>query len=372
MSLISCRPQAWSEVVGQDRVVLLLKNLLTTAKLMPRGFILKGPEGLGKTSVAYLLGRALMCSGDNPLGCGTCVSCQSIDKEGFDHFPDFAEVDAAEKPGVQDARDMLDRMIQPAALSRRRICLIDEAHRLSSQAWDVFLKPLEEPDTNSIFMFSTTDEASIPKTIKRRCLPLLFMRVPDDTITGLLASLSAQHGIVYELEALKVIAKHSKGLIGAAVNWLNTAAILGKVTPENVEKVLDNPLEYISHKALLFVSQGNQEEAVRAVEEAGRVGLPTKVIEVMFAIYAHAVWAEPGTELARIYQGLPDLKAVNDIFLRWLGAQCLPADALPLLVCELLKLAKVPKTFTPRSTGRTQPVANNGSSIRAMLQGEVI
>ena len=133
MNLISCRPATWNEVVGQDRVVSLLKSLLTMRKFTPRGFILKGPEGLGKTSVAYLLSRAFMCSGDNPLGCGTYLSCQSIDKEGFDHFPDFAEIDAAESPGVQDARNMLDRMIQPAALSRRRICLIDEAHRLSKR-----------------------------------------------------------------------------------------------------------------------------------------------------------------------------------------------------------------------------------------------
>ena len=369
MNLISCRPATWNEVVGQDRVVSLLKSLLTMRKFTPRGFILKGPEGLGKTSVAYLLSRAFMCSGDNPLGCGTCVSCQSIDKEGFDHFPDFAEIDAAESPGVQDARNMLDRMIQPAALSRRRICLIDEAHRLSKDAWDVFLKPLEEPDTDSIFMFATTDEERIPKTIKRRCLPLLFVRVEDDIITGLLASLSAKYGITYELEALKLIARHSKGLIGAAVNWLNMVAILGRVSPENVEKALDDPMEGICLMVLLAINTGDRLAAAKKIEEAGRAAKPTKVIETLFSVYARTPWADPDTEYARIASSFPSIRNTADVFLRWMGAQSLPADALPLFLHELMETAKFPKQ---QARPGMRSAASAPGSTRALLQGEVI
>ena len=174
MNLISARPSNWNEVVGQDRVVSLLKSLVTVERFLPRGFLFKGPEGLGKTSVAYLLARALTCSGDDPLGCGRCLSCKSVDKDGIDHSPDFFETPAAAIPGIQDAHDLIDLMGQPPSLGKRRVALVEMAHRLSTDAWDILLKPLEDGSTNSIFIFTTTDEEQIPYTIRSRCLPLGF------------------------------------------------------------------------------------------------------------------------------------------------------------------------------------------------------
>ena len=271
MNLIACRPRTWSEIVGQDRVVSLLSSLLAVGKFMPRGFILRGPWGLGKTSVAHLFARALMCTGENSRGCGRCPSCQSIDKDGISYDPDFTEVDAASKPGVQDARDLLDRMMQPLTLGKRRVAIIDEAHRLSREAWDVFLKPLEEQDTHSIFLFVTTDGDRIPKTIQSRCLPLPFVRVAEGILTGLLASIAAKHEIEYELEALRAIAKHSRGIVRDAIRWLNMAASLGKITSDIVVRVLDDPLENICTKALLAVAVGNQKQAIKWTDEAGRL-----------------------------------------------------------------------------------------------------
>jgi DNA polymerase-3 subunit gamma/tau len=343
MNLIACRPKTWSEIVGQDRIVSLLSSILTIGKFMPRGFILRGPWGVGKTSVAHLFSRALMCSGENLRGCGRCPSCQSIDKDGISYDPDFVKVDAASKPGVQDARDLLDRMIQPPTLGKRRVAVIDEAHRLSREAWDVFLEPLEEQDTHSIFLFVTTDGDRIPKTIQSRCLPLPFVRVAEGILTGLLASTAAKHEIEYELEALRAIARHSKGIVRDAIRWLNMAASLGKITLDTASQVLDDPLENVCVKVLLAVAVGNQKSAVKWVDEAGRLSNPTKVIETLFSVYARTLWSESESEEGGIAARLSNIREVNGIFLRWLGAHSLPSDALPLIVHELLDTVKIPR-----------------------------
>jgi DNA polymerase-3 subunit gamma/tau len=369
MNLIAQRPGTWNEIVGQDRVVSLLKSLLTVGKFLPRGFVLKGPWGVGKTSVAYLLARALMCSGDDPLGCGKCPSCQSIDRDGIKHDPDFDETDAAEKPGVQDARDMLDRAAQPPTLGGRRAALVDEAHRLSKEAWDVFLGPLEEPDTDSVFMFVTTDEDRIPRTVQSRCLPLAFSRVPEATLTGLLASICARNGMEYETDGLRAIAGHSRGIVRDAVRWLGMAASLGKVTAQSAEAVLDDPLDALCLKTLFAIASGDQQAAAGLVDEAGRAAPPLKVVERLLSVYSRSPWAEAGSELSVVFSGLPNIRETDATFLRWLGAQSLPSDALPLLVYELVGIARVRRPPLPAKTSGN---AFGDASSKAVLLGEVI
>jgi DNA polymerase III subunit gamma/tau len=371
MNLISIRPTTWNEVVAQDRVVSLLKSLLTIGKFLPQGFILKGAAGLGKTSVSYLLARALMCSGDDPLGCGKCISCRVIDKEGIEHHPDFFETDAASKPSVQDAHDLTDFMSQPPINGHRRIALIDMAHRLSSEAWDVLLKPLEETSPNSLFIFVTTDEDLIPYTIRSRTVPLGFFPATEEVVTGLLASMASRNGIDYELEALKDIAQHSRGIIRNAVRWLGVAASLGKVTRDSVDHVLDNPLDSLCLSALLALAFGDQKAATKAVDDAGRMAPPVRVIETLFCIYARSPWCEPGSELSRVAAAFPNIRETSSVFLKWLGTTLLPADALPLFVHELMGIAKTSRPSSQRAEPKR--VAPKGTTnTRAVLRGEVI
>lgn len=372
MNLISQRPQNFNEVVGQDRVVSLLKSLLTIGKFLPRGFIFKGSVGLGKTSVAYLLARALICSGDDPFGCGKCLSCKSTDKDGIEHNPDFFETAAASIPGIQDAYDITDLMAQPPSLGHRRVALIEQAHRLSSDAWDVFLKPLEEDNPNSIFIFTTVDENQIPYTARSRCMPLGFFPATDDVVTGLLASIASRNGIEYELEALKDIAKHSKGIIRNAVRWLGMAAPLGKVNKDSVDQVLDNPLESLCLSVLLALAFGDQKAATKAIDDAGNMAPPIRVIETLFSLYARSPWCEPGSELSRIATAFPNIREGSSVFLRWLGVNSLPADALPLFVYELMGIAKVSRPTAQGKVGPQKMVSNSTASTIAILRGEVI
>lgn len=319
---------------------------------MPRGFIFKGVRGVGKTTTAYIFARALMCTGNDPLGCGKCPSCQFIDESGLEAHPDFVYTVGALEPGVDNARMLLERVNQPASqMSKRRVTIIDEAHRLSREAWDAYLAPLEEKDTSSVFIFVTNEADKIPATIQSRCMPMSFGRVHTDVIKGLLAKLATDNGIDYELEALGVIARHFKGIVREAVSTLGMCASMGRITVDLVSMVLDNALEDMCLNVFLNIIQNNQVEAVKLIDEAGRNYNASKVVEVLFSIYARTPWAEPGSAYAAIAAKLPNAKEVDDTFLRWMSGQHLPSDALPLLVYELVNTVDVPLNAVSKAKG---------------------
>jgi DNA polymerase III gamma/tau subunit len=235
----------------------------------------------------------------------------------------------------------------------------------------VFLKPLEESDTDSVFLFVTTDEDRIPKTVQSRCMPLSFFRVPDDTVAGFLASLASQNKVEYDLPALKDIAKHSKGIIRDAVRWLGMTASLGRISQDNVDKVLDNPLESLCLTVLLSICVGEQQAAVKLVDDAGRMAPPIKVVETLFSLYAQSFWTPASPELSRVSTSFSDVRRTTEVFLRWLSTTLLPADALPLLVYELLSIAKVSKS-APKAPPVKAIAASAGAGVKDILEGEVI
>lgn len=357
MNFIAQRPEHWNTVVGQERALRLIGCILKTERFMPRGYLFQGPIGVGKTTTAYLLARALMCTGDDPMGCGSCSSCRFIDsandiEQGLSLSADFLEVDAASNSGVEHARNLMDIMNSPpSGLSRRRILIVDEAHQLSKEAWDVYLKPLEAKDTTSIFIFLSNQPESIPMSIVSRLTPLFFERVHIDLIFGLLVNLANTNSIPYEHEALRVIANKSKGIVRDAVLWLGMVAPLGLLTADLVKDALHDVLEDYCLKCYAALIKNQQVEAVKWIDSAGRNYSTSKVIEVMFSIYARTPWADPGSLYAQIGGRLPNVSEVDSIFIKWLSNTNLPADALPLVVYELINTLDVPANATSRAKG---------------------
>jgi DNA polymerase III subunit gamma/tau len=363
MNLIANRPNYWVEVVGQERAVKLLGCILKTERFMPRGYLFQGSVGVGKTTCAYLLARALMCTGSDPLGCGKCPSCTFIDKaedieRGLNLSADFSEVDAASTSGVENARNLMDVMNSPpSAMSKRRVIIIDEAHQLSKEAWDVYLKPTEAKDTSSIFIFVSNQPESVPPNIVSRLTPLYFERVHVDLIFGLLVNLANQNDLQYEHDALRHIAQKSKGIVRDAVKWLGIVASMGAITVGIVKDALHDNLEDLCLKCYESIIEDNQVEAVKYIDEAGRNYSTSRVIEVLFSIYARTPWAEPGTPYYNIALRLPNVAAIDSIFVKWLSNTNLPADALPLVVYELLN------TSETSTSASSRPVKKDGSSL---------
>ena len=374
-------------MVGQERALRILQSVLTTAKFMPRGFIFEGVYGVGKTTSAYLLARALMCTGPDPLGCkistGTmldmkiCASCRTIDKDGIDAHPDFLEVDAASKSGVDASREIVTIAESLPVLGKRRITMLDEAHSLTFDAWKVYLKPLEQADTNAIFMFVSNKGASIPDEIRSRCCKTRFSRVPNETILGLLANLAHTNSLNADLDALKLISRVSKGIVRDAVQLLSTVAAMGNVTKELVAAVVDMSLEDFCLKILTSVAKKDQAGAIQVAEAACQSTTPVKFIEALFAGYARAVFPQDDDPFLAYYgpirDGLPNVSAMTSVFLRWSTAPALPADVVPILMMELIRVhsaapASAGRTFARAASSAPTPAVPGQKSAREVME----
>jgi len=343
MNLIAQRPSEWNAVVGQPRAITVLQAILNNKHLMLKGFLFYGFIGVGKTTTSYLLARALLCTGKDPLGCGKCDSCLTIAEGGIDSHSDFKEIDAALYSGVDKAREIMELWgTQTPNYSKRRVIVIDEAHRLSSEAWDVFLKPLEQGNFCTSIIFVSNKADSIAGTIRSRCTQIPFELVHPDTIVGLLANVANRNEITYELDALRLIARQAKGIIRDAVNVLGSAAALGLVSTEHVKVILDTSLEDVCVKLMLAIAAKDQAAAIKLADEAGRKARPAKVIEMMFSVYGRAVFAETDPSILPIFVGLPETGDVTALFIKWATTPNLPSNIMPLVAFELLKLHGTP------------------------------
>lgn len=336
MSLISQRPMQWNDVVGQPRAIGVLQAVLRNQKFLQRGIILSGMVGVGKTTTAYLLAKALMCRGQNPLGCGECPSCATIQNEGIENHADFQEMDGAVKPGVEVARETVEMMKSLPVLGQRRVAVIDEAHFLSDEAWGAYLKVLEAGDTDAVFIFVTSNMGKIKKEILSRCIRASFERVSDDVMVGHLANVANSNSILYELDALKLITRQARGIVRDAVQYLDTTAALGTVTVENVKLAVDTSLDDLCEHLLLTIAARNQVEAVKLADELVRKDMPGKAAERMLSLYSRAIYTKD-LVLSKIYLGLPDVGVVAGILAKWAAIQNAPSDVITVVVYELLR-----------------------------------
>ena len=340
---ITTRPKVWDEVIGQDRAVRVLQGIFKRGKFNPRALIMEGPHGTGKTSMGYIAAKAMMCVGGDPLGCGKCASCLVFQEHPEAH-PEFKEVDAASYSGVNEARRIVEEATELPALGRVRVVLIDEAHRLSREAWDVYLKPLEAVDSKCVFIFSTTDSQKIPKTVKSRSVVIPFGRVATELIHGLLVSVSARSGLDYEMDGLKALAKAARGHVRDALVMLDKVSGIGRVTKELVDTIVDTSYSDQAARVWINLIANDLPKAASILDEMSRTQPPAKAIQEMFATYGRAVFGDPNfspeeqKRYGRIKQGFPDPARVTDILLKWTGSERIPADALPIFAYELHSL----------------------------------
>jgi len=375
MNLIAQRPAHWNDVVGQQRPIEVLQAVLRNTKFLSRGLILYGVVGVGKTTTAYLLARALMCTGQDPLGCGACPSCELVATDGIDKHPDFIEVDGAVRPGVDAAREMVETTLSLPVIGRRRVTVVDEAHFLSPEAWGAYLKTLESGSTDSVFVFVTNEVGSIRKNIASRCIRIPFERVPDETLVGHLASVATANAIAYELDALRLIARQAKGIVRDAVQYLDTCAALGvTVTPDVVKLAVDMSLEDLCERLMLTIARRDQPGAIALADELVRKEMPGRAAERMLSLYSRAIYTKD-EELNKIYLGLPDVGRVADVLVKWAAVQAAPADVITVIVYELLKTQQSvhsPRPIRQPSPSAPTPAPVKRSPLAAMMDDEAV
>jgi DNA polymerase-3 subunit gamma/tau len=240
------RPQTFSELIGQEPMVRTLANAIERGRLA-HAFLMTGVRGVGKTSTARLIAKALNCVGPDGQGgptidpCGVCEPCVAI-AEG--RHIDVIEMDAASHTGVDDVREIIEAVRYSAVSARYKIYIIDEVHMLSRNAFNALLKTLEEPPAHVKFLFATTEVDKLPVTVLSRCQRFDLRRIPKDLLEQQFASICRQEGVEAEPEALSIIASAAEGSSRDGLSILDQAIAHadmdsgGKVTAERVRDML--------------------------------------------------------------------------------------------------------------------------------------
>jgi DNA polymerase-3 subunit gamma/tau len=216
------RPTSFSDLAGQDHVATTLREAIKQGRVS-HSYLFCGPRGTGKTTTARVLAKAVNCldpQGGDP--CNACTICRSVN-EG--RFMDIIELDAASNRGINEIREIRDRVNFSPVEGRRKVYIIDEAHMLTDQASNAFLKTLEEPPEHVIFILCTTEANKILPTIISRCQRYDFRRLPSETIYHRLAEISQSEGVNAEPEALRMVARYAAGSLRDAENLLEQLVV---------------------------------------------------------------------------------------------------------------------------------------------------
>ncbi len=231
------RPQNFEQLVGQEHVTQALINGLEQQRIH-HAFLFTGTRGVGKTTLARILAKALNCEqGVTGRPCGECGACREI---AAGRFVDLVEVDAASRTGVDDTRDLLDNVQYAPSKGRYKVYLIDEVHMFSHSSFNALLKTLEEPPPHVKFLLATTDPTKLPATVLSRCLQFNLKRLDIDQISRHLAYLLDKESVEYESPALELLARAADGSMRDALSLLDQALAYGanKVMLEEVRLML--------------------------------------------------------------------------------------------------------------------------------------
>jgi DNA polymerase-3 subunit gamma/tau len=230
------RPQGFDDLIGQEPIMHILKNALDQSKIS-HAYIFSGPRGVGKTSTARILAKALNCKeGPTPSPCGTCESCRSI-TDGSS--VDVTEIDGASNNSVDDIRDLRERVKYAPSGGKYKVYIIDEVHMLSTSAFNALLKTLEEPPSHVIFVLATTEMKKIPATVLSRCQHMPFRRISSSMIKTRLKVISDAEGIRISSPALSLVAKAADGSVRDSLTILDQlSSFSSEITEENVQSLL--------------------------------------------------------------------------------------------------------------------------------------
>ncbi|MCQ2381168.1 MAG: DNA polymerase III subunit gamma/tau, partial [Acidaminococcaceae bacterium] len=336
------RPKDFDTLIGQDTVKQALSNALASGHIA-HAYLFAGPRGTGKTSTARILAKALNCDkGPTVHPCGECQNCLSI-AEGSSM--DVLEIDAASNRGIDNIKELRDRIAFVPVDGRYKVYVIDEVHMLTTEAFNALLKTLEEPPDNVVFILATTDPHKVPATIHSRCQRFDFHRVTVDDITQHLVMVAKGSDIVADKEALRLIAIQAEGGMRDALSLLDQCAVMSpRVTVDSVRDTLG----IVGREALreLVTAIGNYDAA--------------KTIEITHKLLVQ------GREAVRILTELTEYLRALLLF------KTIPEDEEIYLVDDKEALAANAELFsTQRILSATEQIAKGMNNVKNSLNPRI-
>ena len=360
------RPRDFSELIGQDALVRTLTNAIQTGRIA-HAFMLTGVRGVGKTTTARIIARALNCTGPDGTGgptvspCGVCDSCIAISA---DRHVDVMEMDAASRTGVDDIREILDGVRYAPVSARTKIYIIDEVHMLSKGAFNALLKTLEEPPPSVVFIFATTEIRRVPVTVLSRCQRFDLKRVPVEVLSAHYDKVSTLEGFEVSAEALQLIGRAADGSVRDGLSILDQALALSPDKTVSADAVRD--LLGLADRGRLLdlfaaIARGQVEPALSGLAQLHAAGADPLIVLQDLAEITHMVTRlklvptladhglsdterAAGAPLAAALS-LPVLTRLWQVILKGLGevqSAPDPAAAAEMVVIRLLHLADLP------------------------------
>lgn len=363
------RPQSFEDLLGQDALVQTLTNAIKNNRLH-HAYILTGIRGVGKTTTARIIAKALNCIGKDGHGgptikpCGICENCKAI-SEG--RHIDILELDAASRTGVDDIREILDGVRYKPTNARYKVYIIDEVHMLSKNAFNALLKTLEEPPSHVKFIFATTEIRKVPVTVLSRCQRFDLQRLTIDTLFNHFKNIIAKEGLQAEDEALQIIAKAADGSCRDGLSLLDQAISLssGTVSTEVVKNMIGLADRNQTFELFEALVAGKVDEVLTNIKEQYKNGAnPTTLIQDLVNI-THMVakakivpssidgdnLAESEKELCRRLSGSISIAILSKIWqmlikgISELAIAPVQIDALEMILIRIAYSASLPTPF---------------------------